>query len=238
MNVHHGFAIPQDKLAAERAAKQAADQAQAAEIAAAIAQIPDAEFDAHPLVIEQRAQLAATEAELEALKRARPAIDNNPAPKRIAEMRAEIASREAALRAAELEAVTAGDMQMSAAVTVRAELRTLADLLAALESGWAQFLAAMPEGAQGAARLVELEQERSTAADRLAKALNRLKRERVTGEEERVLHKMGAVDALRQEREAVHQRQEEAMLRRRPRAAAFRERKAAALAGRPLPIER
>lgn len=71
---------------------------------AAMEQIPDNAFDDHPEVIDLRSKLADATAELKFSKAARAKIDKNPTPARIAELSAEIARREPALRAAEAEA--------------------------------------------------------------------------------------------------------------------------------------
>lgn len=136
-----GHYINPAQLAAEREAEQAMKAAEQATLEAAMDAIPDSAFDDHPEVVDLRSKLATATAELKAAKAARAKIDKNPTPARIEELRAEIARREPALRVAEAAAVAKGDTAMPEVLKVRAELRTLADELASLESGWASFLA-------------------------------------------------------------------------------------------------
>lgn len=234
--MQYGYAISPEKLEKERAEQEAARAAEAAALEAAIVQISDETFADHPAVLEKRARLAAVTDAIKTAKRIKVKLETNPVPKRIAELRADIARRDGLLRAKEADAVAKGDTELTDIMAERAEMRGAEDLLGSLESGWTQFQAGLMAEAP-TETLDELEHEKVVAEELLSRTLYQLKRDRVTGAEERLQSMSADVEALRREREAIRQREEEAMHRRRPRAAAFRARKAAALAGRPMSVE-
>lgn len=229
--MHKGHYINPAQLEAERKAEEAAKAAEQAALEAAMEQIPDNAFDDHPEVIDLRSKLADATAELKFSKAARAKIDKNPTPARIAELSAEIARREPALRAAEAEAVAKGDVEASAVVKARAELRTLADQLASLESGWATFLAGI-ETDTSDANLKELARVRDMFEDAVETTILRLKQERVDGTEARIRERLRiAEEGAARRSEAAEAAALERQRRVSPRLQQFQAHKAAALAG-------
>jgi len=225
-----GHYINPAQLAAEREAEQAMKAAEQATLEAAMDAIPDNAFDDHPEVIDLRNKLATATAELKAAKAARAKIDKNPTPARIEELEAEIARREPALRVAGAAAVAKGDTAMPEVLKVRAELRTLADELASLESGWAGFLAGIELDTTDA-NLTELARVRDRFEVRADETILRLKRERVDGTEARSLERLRiAEEGAARRREAAEAMEQERMKHVGPRAQQFKARKAAALA--------
>lgn len=230
--MHKGHYINPAQLAAEREAEEAVKATEQAALEAAMEQIPDNAFDAHPEVVDLRSKLEAAATELKAAKAARAKIDKNPTPVRIAELKAEIARRAPALRVAEAEAVAKGDVEASAVVKARAELRTLEDQLAALESGWATFLAGI-ETDTSDANLKELARVRDMFEDAVETTILRLKHERVDGTEARNLERQRiAEEGAARRREAAEAVERERQRHVSPRLLQFQARKAAALAGR------
>ena len=228
--MHQGHYINPAQLAAEREAEEAMKAAEQATLEAAMDAIPDNAFDDHPEVIDLRNKLATATAELKAAKAARAKIDKNPTPAKIAELKAEIARRELALRVAEAAAVAKGDTGMPEVLKVRAELRTLADELASLESGWASFLAGI-ELDTSDANLTELARVRDMFEVRTDETILRLKRERVDGTEARSLERLRiAEEGAARRREATEAMEQERMKHVGPRAQQFKVRKAATLA--------
>jgi hypothetical protein len=225
-----GHYINPAQLAAEREAEQAMKAAEQAALEAAMDAIPDNAFDDHPEVIDLRNKLTTATAELKAAKAARAKIDKNPTPARVEELEAEIARREPALRVAEAAAVAKGDTAMPEVLKVRAELRTLADELASLESGWAGFLAGIEIDTTDA-NLTELARVRDMFEVRADETILRLKRERVDGTEARSLERLRiAEEGAARRREAAEATERERMKHVGLRAQQFKARKAAALA--------
>lgn len=225
-----GHYINPAQLAAEREAEEAMRAAKQAALEAAMDAIPDNAFDDHPEAVGLRSKLATATAELKAAKAARAKIDKNPTPARIEELRAEIARREPALRVAESAAVAKGDTAMPEVLKVRAELRTLADELASLESGWAGFLAGIEIDTTDA-NLTELARVRDMFEVRADETILRLKRERVDGTEARSLERLRiAEEGAARRREAADAMEQERMKHVGPRAQQLKARKAAALA--------
>lgn len=225
-----GHYINPAQLAAEREAEEAMRAAKQAALQAAMDAIPDSAFDAHPEVVDLRAKLATATAELKAAKAARAKTDRNPTPAKIAELKAEIARREPALRVAETAAAAKGDTAMPEVLKVRAELRTLADELASLESGWAGFLAGIEIDTTDA-NLTELARVRDMFEVRTDETILRLKHERVDGTEARNLERQRiAEEGATRRREAAEAVEQERLKHVGPRAQQFKARKAAALA--------
>jgi len=217
---------------AQRKAEEEKRAAEQAALEAAMEQIPDNAFDAHPEVVDLRQRLATATAELKAAKAARAKIDRNPTPARIEELKAEIARREPALRTAEVEAVAKGDIEAAAVVKARAELRSLEDQLSSLETGWATFLAGI-ELDTSDTNLKELARVCDMFDGAIDLAILRLKRERVDGTEARILERQRIVEAGAASRLAAAEAAERERQRRvSPRLLQFQARKAAALAGR------
>jgi|GEM_PF-6977464 len=228
--MHKGHYINPAQLAAEREAEEARKAAAQAELEAAMDAIPDTAFDDNAEVVDLRSKLATATAELKAAKAARAKIDKNPTPAKIAELKAEIARREPALRAAEVEAVAKGDVEASAAVKARAELRTLADQLTTLESGWDAFLAGIEVDTSDAS-LKELASVADMFAVRVEETILRLKRERVDGTEARIRERQRIIEetAVRN-REAIEAVERERMQHFGLHSQQRKARKAAALA--------
>lgn len=228
--MHMGHYINPAQLAAEREAEEAMKAAEQAALEAEMDAIPDTAFDDNAEVVDLRSKLATATAELKAAKAARAKIDKNPTPAKIAELKAEIARREPALRATEVEAVAKGDVEASAAVKARAELRTLADQLTTLESGWDAFLAGIEVDTSDAS-LKELASVADMFAVRVEETILRLKRERVDGTEARIRERQRIIEetAVRN-REAVEAVERERMQHFGPHSQQRKARKAAALA--------
>lgn len=113
----------------------------------------------------------------------------------------------------------------------RAELRTLADQLAALESGWAAFVAGIETDASDA-NLKELARVRDMFEDAVETTILRLKQERVDGTEARIRERLRiAEEGAARRSEAAEAAALERQRRVSPRLQQFQARKAAALAG-------
>lgn len=232
--MHQGITPTQRE--AQRAEAEAQRAAEQAAFDAAMEQIPDNTFDGHPEVVALRERLAAATAELKAAKAARAKIDKNPTPARIAELKAELARREPALRAAEVEAVAKGDTEATAAVKARAEIRTLADQLASLESGWAAFLAGI-ETDTSDTHLKELSRVCDVLDGSVDIVILRLKRERVDGTEARILERQRICEeGAASRRDAAEAAERERQRRVSPRLLKFQEAKAASLANSSRPV--
>lgn len=176
-------AFTNEAIAAEKAAEQAKRDAAEAQTQAAIDQIADTAFDDHPAVIDARQRASDAADALRRAKAARKKLDSNTAPKRIATLQAETQTRSDALKAAELESVIKG-ADIEVLRRERAAIRDLSDELAVLESGWEQFQATITEPTSDA-DLAELTEATAAAEIRIEQTIHALKRDRVTGVEER-----------------------------------------------------